>query len=73
MVENTFDIFEFHLEQIQRTQMIDAQRLRKLPRHIVRNLRDTLLMTFAGAQNSREGRLLPENELDDVTMPNEPE
>jgi len=73
MAENTFDIFEFHPEQIQRTQTIDAQRLRKLPRHIVRNLRDTLLMTFAGAQDSREGRLLPENELDDVTIPNEPE
>ena len=77
MVENTFDLFEYHPEQIQRTQTIDVQRIKKMPRNIVKSLRESLLMNFAGAQRLREGRLLPVlpegAESDDVTLPQEPE
>jgi hypothetical protein len=51
MAENTFDIFEYYPEQIQRTEIADVQRLRKIPRPIVRSLREIVLSSFAGAQS----------------------
>ena len=50
MVENTFDIFKFAPDQICRTQEVNVQQLRRLPRPIVRAIRDTLLVSLAGAQ-----------------------
>ena len=51
MVENTFDLFEFHPEQINRTQQVDVQQIRKIPRPTLRAIRKVLLMPFAGAQD----------------------
>lgn len=51
MAENTFDIFEYHPEQIQRTEIADIQRIRKIPRPIIRTLREIVLSSFAGARN----------------------
>jgi hypothetical protein len=50
MVENTFDLFEFDPEQINRTQQLNVQQIRKVPRPIVRAIRDILLIPLAGAQ-----------------------
>ena len=51
IAENAFDIFEGCPDQIQRTQVIDAQRLRRLPRQTVKTLRGIVLAALAGARN----------------------
>ena len=50
MVENTFDLFKFHLEQINRTQQVDVQQIHKVPQPIIRAIQDVLLISLAGAQ-----------------------
>src|SRR5215211_6647929 len=45
MAENAFDIFEGCPDQIQRTQVIDVQRLQKLPRQIVKIIRGIALVS----------------------------
>jgi hypothetical protein len=51
IAKNTYDIFEYNPKQIQRTETIDVQRIRYLPRLIVRNLREIVLTSLAGARN----------------------
>ncbi len=51
IAENTYDIFEFNPDQIQRTQIIGVQDILKLPRPVVKDLRGTILTALAGARN----------------------
>lgn len=50
MAENTFDIFEFCPDQIQRTQTTEVQQIRKLSRSRVRSLREVVIASLAGAR-----------------------
>ena len=51
IVENTFDIFEFNPDQIQRTQLITVQYLRRMPRPIVKTIRESLLVSLTEARD----------------------
>jgi hypothetical protein len=54
MVDNTFDLFEFRPSQILQTKVISVQAIRAMKRSEILELRELILVTFAGAQNLEE-------------------